>query len=169
MASSWRVLCQRATSSSATKGGPPGIGPYLHQVGPLSRLQGKLVLKMREISLHTTMLLGSMDSTASRNLNCTCWYSRWCSNVKYCTPLLVSTSCMAIPRERTDVGTAGASLKARAAETLLLSCNIESLYALLAPQLGVFSETPTDFHYFTSFHKPTCETHSRSPDSSLSL
>lgn len=171
---------------SSARGPPPAVPPRVgHQGSGLictklapclvykanvaSQHHRSLVLKMREISLHTTMLLGSMDSTASRNLNCTCWYSRWCSNVKYCTPLLVSTSCMAIPRERTDVGTAGASLKARAAETLLLSCNIESLYALLAPQLGVFSETPTDFHYFTSFHKPTCETHSRSPDSSLSL
>lgn len=101
------------------KGGPPGMGPYLHHFGPLSQLQGKRCLaalqatraqNVRAISQRTTMLLGSMDSTASRNLNCTCWYSRWCSNVKYCTPLLVSTSCMAIPREHTDVGTADANL-----------------------------------------------------------
>lgn len=50
MASSWRVLCQRATSSSATKGGPPGIGPYLHQVGPLSCLQGKRCLAAPQIT-----------------------------------------------------------------------------------------------------------------------
>lgn len=48
----------------------------------------------------TTMLFGSMDSTASRNLNCTCWYSRWCSKVKYCTPRRVSRSCMPIPGRR---------------------------------------------------------------------
>lgn len=54
----------------------------------------------------TTMLLGSMDSTASRNLNCTCWYSRWCSKVKCCTPLRVSSSCMVIPAGcRGDLGT----------------------------------------------------------------
>lgn len=71
------------------------------------------------ISQHTTMLLGSMDSTASRNLNCTCWYSRWCSKVKYCTPLLVSTSCMVIPRRYMgDVGSTAASLPAQRQEEL---------------------------------------------------
>lgn len=67
----------------------------------------------------TTMLLGSMDSTASRNLNCTCWYSRWCSKVKCWTPLLVSSSCMVMP-SRGMQGKGGCHQPASTAELLLL-------------------------------------------------
>lgn len=71
------------------------------------------------ISQHTTTLLGSMVSTFSRNFNCTSWYLRWCSNVKYCTPPLVSTSSMTIPRRCTgDTGTCAASQQAQRQEKL---------------------------------------------------
>ena len=38
------------------------------------------------------MLLGSMDSTAARNLCCVCWYSSLCSKVKAERPFLDSSS-----------------------------------------------------------------------------
>lgn len=104
------------------------------------------------ISQPTTMLLGSIDSTASRNLNCTCWYSRWCSNVKYWTPLLVSTSCMVIPTGYMgDVGTTTASTAAKAA--LLLFYHTENSSMSLSPKPDVSSETPREFHSFPSSHE----------------
>lgn len=55
----------------------------------------------------TTRLLGSMDSTASKNLNWACWYSRWCSNAKCCTPRLDSSSFMEMPGENGGRGGGG--------------------------------------------------------------
>lgn len=47
----------------------------------------------------TTMLLGSIDSTAARNLCCVCWYSSLCSNAKKDRPFLDSSSRIDKPGE----------------------------------------------------------------------
>ena len=52
----------------------------------------------------TTMLLGSIDSTAARNLCCVCWYSSLCSNAKKERPLLDSSSRIDRPGESAASG-----------------------------------------------------------------
>ena len=54
----------------------------------------------------TTMLLGSMDSTAARNLCCVCWYSSLCSKAKAERPFLDSNSRI----DRPGVGVAHARM-----------------------------------------------------------